>query len=255
MYCDFSLEGKTAVVTGGGRGIGRSIALGLARAGANVVPVSRSQDDIFRVVKEIEQEGRRSKMITADVTDPGQVKKLFKSASSEFGNVEILVNCAGIHVKKPFLEITDEEWDMVLNTNLRAVVHTCRIFGEQMCRQGYGKIINISSVGGIAGIINASAYCASKAGVILLTKVLALEWAEKNVCVNAIVPGFIDTEMTRPIFASGDVLKRVLDNVPMKRLGEPEDVVGAAIFLASDASRFVTGTVLTVDGGVTSKVS
>lgn len=245
----FDLSGKVAIVVGGTQGIGRAIALGLAMFGADVIPVSRSFEKSKKITEEIANLGRRGLALSVDVTKQENLEYLRDKALEEFGKIDILVNAAGMNYKNYVVDYTEEMFNEVIRTNLIGVFLACKVIGEQMVKQRKGKIINIASMGSFFGISRSSAYCASKGGVAQLTKVLAIEWAPYNVNVNAIAPGWFKTELTKPVYENPELSKKVIDRTPMGRWGEVEDLIGAAVFLASEASDFVTGTILCVDGG------
>ena len=247
----FSLEKKIAIVTGGSRGIGRSIALGFARAGADVVVTSRTAKDVERVAGEIEREGRKALAIAADVSKSEDVDKIIKRSLKAFGRIDILVNNAGISpIYKRAERITEEEWDQIMGVNLKGTFLCCLAAGEVMIEQQRGNIINITSVGAKVGLTRLLVYCASKGGVEQITKVLALEWARHNIRVNAIGPAYVETALTKPIQESPRLYDPLLQQTPMGRFAKPEEIVGAAIYLASPASSYVTGETIYVDGGL-----
>lgn len=252
MQIDF--ENKVVVVTGGGSGIGRAISIGFAENKANVVPVSRTENNVEEVIKKIEERGVDSLFYPTDLTAKKNVKDLADKVVDKFGHIDILVNCIGIVIKKPLLALDEENWDKTLSTNLRSVFLCCKYLGKYILgkykeRNDFGKVITIASVGSYQGIPTSSAYCASKGGILQLTKTLALEWAQNNVNVNAIVPGWIRTQMTRPVRSDKVTRERILARIPLGRIGEPEDVVGTALFLASQHSNYITGEAIWVDGG------
>lgn len=246
----FDLTNKVAIVTGGSRGLGRGMSLALAGAGANVVIIDTIEAN--SVKKQIESIGRGCVSFIADVTKPDQVENVILETVKKFTKIDILVNNAGIAIMKPTVEFPVEEWEKVIKVNLEGTFICCQAVGKVMLKQKSGKIINISSVRGLQGRPGYSAYAASKAGVNLLTKSLACEWGPDNVYVNAIAPTFIHTEMNAAILDSPENYKKIINRIPLGRFGKVEDLYGALIFLASDASNFVTGTVLYVDGGWTS---
>jgi NAD(P)-dependent dehydrogenase (short-subunit alcohol dehydrogenase family) len=246
----FDLEGKVAVVFGGTSGIGRSIALGLAEAGADVVPVSRRTDKVKEAVDLIESKGRRSLAQAADATRRGDVEKLAGTVLKSFGRIDILVNSAGAIWMGRFEEMPEGEYERVMDVNLRAMVLACQVFGKSMIKQKHGKIINISSMAALWGQPDILPYCMSKGGVAQLTKGLAVEWAKYNVQVNDIAPGLFITPLTHDLFTEPAMNKRLREKTPMGRLGKLEELQGAAIFLASPASDFVTGVTIRVDGGL-----
>lgn len=245
----FDLNGKVAIFVGGGGGLGRTISLGLARAGANVIPVSRDKERNREAVEEIVALGRKSLLTSVDVTDEQDVKRLVDEVMAKFGHIDILINAAGKNYKKPALELTGEEWDDVLAVNLKGTFLACKAVGEKMIAQKSGKIINIASLGSHLGITRSAAYCASKGAVLQLTKVLAAEWAPYGINVNCISPGYFKTPLTEKMLSVKETYDKIVNRTPMQRLGLPEDLVGATIFLCSDASNFVTGSTIAVDGG------
>jgi NAD(P)-dependent dehydrogenase (short-subunit alcohol dehydrogenase family) len=246
----FDITGKTAVVTGGGAGLGEAAAKALADAGASLVLCGRKQEALERVASEIESAGGRALSIVADVTKRADVEQMAEKAEKAYGKVDILVNNAGINIVKPFLKLTEEEWDSVMNTNLKGCFYCCRAFGKGMVERKSGSIINIVSVFGRTGFMNISPYIASKGAIVQLTKALAVEWGRHNVRVNAIAPSYMKTDMARRDIESDErVLQFNLSKIPMRRGGEPNELGGAVVFLASEASSFVTGETIAVDGG------
>ena len=243
------LAAKVAVVIGGTSGIGRVLALGLAEAGADVISTGRREDLVRSVTHEIREDGRRSIEVTTDVARRDSIEALHSAVSREFGRVDILVNCAGITKKTPSLEVSDEEWDRIMETNLSGTLRACQVFGREMIDRKYGRIINIASVASGRGFFEVAAYAASKAGVVSLTRTLAVEWAKHGVCVNAIAPGVFRTDINKALLDGTARGQEFLTRTPMRRFGQLEELVGAAIFLASDSASFVTGHVLVVDGG------
>ena len=243
------LTGRTAVVIGATSGIGRAIARGLADAGADVVPTGRRAKLAKEAVRDVEARGRRSLAITADVSDASSIRELADATIERFGKVDILVNAAGRTVRRPTLEVSDAEWDEIMDTNLTGMLRACRAFGPHMIERRYGRIINIGSLTSVVALHEVAAYGASKAGVAALTKSLAVEWAPHGVCVNAILPGVFRTALNEGLLDGTDRGRELLMRTPMKRFGQPEEVAGAAVFLASEAAGFVTGHLLAVDGG------
>jgi NAD(P)-dependent dehydrogenase (short-subunit alcohol dehydrogenase family) len=244
------LSGKTAVVIGGTSGIGLALNKGLALAGANVVPTGRRAELVRKAAEEIKALGRRSLAQVCDVTDEASIEKLLAAVLAEFGSVEILVNCAGRTKRTPTLEVSDAEWNGILDTNLNGTMRACRVFGRHMIARNYGRIVNIASIASFVSLHEVAAYCASKAAVAALTKSLAIEWATKGVCVNAIAPGVYRTEMNAGLLDGTARGKEFLLRTPMRRFGQLEELAGAAVFLASNAASYVTGQVLAVDGGL-----
>jgi NAD(P)-dependent dehydrogenase (short-subunit alcohol dehydrogenase family) len=243
------LSGRVAVVVGGTSGIGRAIAHGLAEAGADVVPTSRRTEQVDLVAGEVEQRGRRSIRVASDVSDRGSIEELLARSLEAFGKVDILVNSAGRTKRTPTLEVSDEEWNSIIDTNLTGTLRVCQVFGRKMIEQRYGRIVNIASLGSYVALYEVAAYCASKAAVASLTRSLAIEWAQYGVCVNAIAPGVFPTELNRKLLEGTERGREFILRTPMKRFGTVEELAGAAVFLASEAASFLTGEVLGVDGG------
>jgi NAD(P)-dependent dehydrogenase (short-subunit alcohol dehydrogenase family) len=248
-YPGLDLTNRTAVVIGATSGLGKAIAIGLAEAGADVVPTGRRAKLAKEVSREVEALGRRSLAVASDVTDEDSIQAVADAAIDKFGKFDILVNAAGITARRPTLDVSDEEWNEILDTNLTGMLRACRVFGRHMIECRYGRIINIGSLTSVVALYEVAAYGASKAGVAALTKSLAVEWAPFGVCVNAILPGVFRTALNEGLLDGTDRGRELLARTPMEKFGQPEDVAGAAIFLASESARFVTGHLLAVDGG------
>jgi NAD(P)-dependent dehydrogenase (short-subunit alcohol dehydrogenase family) len=244
-----SLDGKTAVVVGGTSGIGHAISLGLAEAGADVVATARRMEQVESTAAEIEALGRRTLRVSSDVASRASLENLLAEALEAFGKVDILVNCAGKIKRAPTLTFAEEEWTDILDTNLTGTLRACQIFGKHMLDREYGRIINIASLNTFVALSQVAAYAASKAAVASLTRSLAVEWSQKGVLVNAIAPGVFRTALNADLLDNTPRGKELLMRTPMGRFGKTEEVVGSAVYLASDAASFVTGQVLVVDGG------
>ena len=245
------VKGKVAIVLGASRNIGRTLAVGLAHAGADVIAASRSISDLESVAAEIRAIGRKALVQPVDVTKAKDIQRMVDASMATFGRIDILVNNAGININKSALDMTEEDWDLVLDTNLKSYFLASQAVGRHMVQLLKGKIVNISSTFGLVGFEKRAAYASSKGGVGQLTKVLAIEWGPYNVNVNAIAPTATRTTINEELFANEAWQKWMLDRLPVKRFCQPVDLVGAAVFLASDASDMVTGITLPVDGGYT----
>ena len=244
----FDLSGKTAVVAGGTSGIGRTLALGLADAGADVVVVGRREDAVHEAAAAIEARGRRTLRLTADVTSRASLQSVKDACVHHFGKVDVLVAAAGVTTKVSTLQMADEDWRRIIDTNLTGTLHACQVFGAGMIARTRGRIITVASLSSFLGFFEVAAYTASKSGVAGLTRALAVEWAPHGVTVNGIVPGVFRTDLNSRLLDSGRG-QELLMRTPMRRFGQLEELVGATVFLASDAAGFVTGQLLAVDGG------
>jgi NAD(P)-dependent dehydrogenase (short-subunit alcohol dehydrogenase family) len=250
----FDLSGRVAVVTGSTRGIGRSLAQGLACQGADLVVTSRNQQDCDVAAGEIRALGRAVLAKSCDVTDLRSVRGLAEAVLAEFGKVDILVNNAGTALTKPAEDLDEEDWDRVMDVDLKGVFLCSTVFGRHMIARRAGKIVNIASMLGLVGDKQILPYCAAKGGVVQMTRALALEWARYNIQVNALCPGYVKTAMNEAdITGNEKIYSHIIGKTPMRRLGEVDELIGPLVFLASDASSFMTGQMLVVDGGWTAE--
>jgi NAD(P)-dependent dehydrogenase (short-subunit alcohol dehydrogenase family) len=244
-----NLEEKVAVITGGTSGIGRALSLGLAEAGAHVIATARRQQQVDETAAEIERRDRQTLRLTSDVCDRASLEQLLAAALQRFDKVDILINCAGRIKRTPTLTMAEEEWNAILDTNLTGTLRACQVFGRHMVDRGYGRIVNITSLNSFVALNEVAAYAASKAGVASLTRSLAVEWSRKGVNVNAIAPGVFRTDLNAHLLDNSPRGQELLMRTPMGRFGRTEELIGAAIYLASDAASYVTGQTLVVDGG------
>ncbi|MBP2676626.1 MAG: FabG [Deltaproteobacteria bacterium] len=247
----FDLTGKVAMVTGAGRGLGAEIARALAAYGADIVVTDRTLSETEGTANAVKALGRRAFPVEADLTSVDEIRAMVAKAAGEFGRIDILVNNAGVNITQYAVDVTEKAWDTVLGVNLKAVFFCSQAVGRVMIGQKGGKIINVSSQAGAVAIPQRAAYCSSKGGVNQLTRLLALEWARHNINVNAVAPTFLETPLTKPMFQNEEFHRYVMGSIPLGRIGKPEDVSGAVVFLASPAADLVTGHVLHVDGGWT----
>lgn len=246
----FDLSGRVAIVTGASRGLGQYMARALARAGANLVLTSRERARLFLVETEIQALGRRTLSLELDVCDLHSIRTMVAAAEAHFGHVDILVNNAGCNVRKPALEVTWEDWNLILETNLRGSFFVAQAVARGMIARRYGRIINIGSVTSVAGYAGLAPYGASRGGIRQLTMSLADDWGPYGVTVNCLAPGWFRTEQNKALYENKEWVEYICDRIPVKRPGQPNDLDGAVLFLASESSRYVTGQTLLVDGGI-----
>lgn len=252
MGTGFSLEGKVAVITGSRRGIGRGIALAYAGAGADMVVCDRIVDDgeLEAVAGEIQGLGRRSLAVRVDITQKTDVENMVQRVIDEFGIIDILVNNAAMNIMAPLLELREDGWDRIIDTDLKGYYLCSQAVGKRMADRKRGNIINMASSAAIKAARGMGAYCIAKAGVVMLTRVLALELAGCNIRVNAIAPHLVKTKFSQPLWSNPEIMKQVGGEIPLGRLAETDDIIGSALFLASDASSYITGHTIVVDGGL-----
>jgi 2-deoxy-D-gluconate 3-dehydrogenase len=245
----FSLSGKTAVVIGASRGLGRGMARALAQAGADLALVARTVSSLGELAEEIKGLHRECLILPKDVSRLPEIQSMVNRVIEAFGKIDILINSQGTQVRKPAFEMKEHDWDSLMSVNLKSVFFSCQAVGRQMARQGKGKIINVTSLTSVIGLPNISIYGASKGGVAQLTKALAVEWASHHINVNAVLPGYYKTALTEALFKNEERAKWVLNRIPLGRTGLPEDLAGTVVFLSSEASDYITGQVIPVDGG------
>lgn len=247
------LAGRAAVVTGGGRGLGRAIALALAEAGADVALAARSTGEIKRVATEVAEHGRRALAVPTDVAESGEVEKLFERVLEEWGGFEILVNNSGVIHSAPLIETNPGDWDRVVATNLRGTFLCMRAAGRHFLDRQRGKIVNIASNFAFIGVPGFASYCASKAGIIGLTRAAAVEWARYNVQINAIAPGYVETEMNAPARSDKELNERIIKQIPAGRMARVEELGPLVVYLSSSAADYMTGETIIFDGGQAAK--
>lgn len=253
MLNELSLQGKVAVVTGSTKGIGRGIVEGLALSGANIVVVSRSQQDCDATAANLQNYGVKAIGVRTDVTRISEIEALVSKTIDTFGRLDIMINNAGSAITKKAEDLTEEDWDRVINMDLKSVFFCAQTAGREMIKQNSGKIINISSMLGLVGEKQVLPYCVAKGGVIQMTKALALEWSRYNIQVNAICPGYILTSINAAELRQEKIYNHIIKKIPVQRLGDVKDLAGAAVFLASEASNYMTGQTIVIDGGWTAQ--
>ena len=249
MLKSLDLSGKVAVVIGGTSGIGKTMSIGLAEAGADVVPCSRRVEAADPVATETEKHGRRSLRLAADVADRQSLTAAREEILAKLGRIDILINCAGRIKRTPILDMPEEEWAAIIDTNLTGTLRACQVFAPPMLQQGWGRIVNIASLNSFVALLEVGAYAASKAGVAGLTKALAVEWGSRGVNVNAIAPGVFRTPLNQQLLDGTDRGRELKMRTPLKRFGTVDELIGAAVLLSSDAASFINGEILVVDGG------
>jgi len=246
----FDLTGKVAIVTGTSRGLGQAMAWALAHAGADLVITSREPGSLDGFQKEIETLGRRALPLALDVRDYDSIQRMAEAAAAHYGKIDILVNNAGCNVRKPAIDVTWDDWNLVLDTNLRGSFFTAQAVAKKMLPRRYGRIINIGSVTSVFGYAGITAYCASRGGTRQMTMSLADDWGPHGITVNCLAPGWFKTAQNAVLYENPEWLAYLIDRIPLKRHGQPPDLEGAVVFLASDASEYITGQTLLVDGGI-----
>jgi len=247
----FSLKGKTCIVTGASRGLGKTMAITLGQAGANVAAIARNEQLLEETADVIKSFGQRAIAVRCNLRDSKSILAMVDRVIAEFGQIDVLVNNAGGGDFKPLVEMSDDQWHRIIDLNLSATFRVCRAVGPHMIKARRGKVINMSSMYGLIGEKNVTAYCASKGAVIQLTRALALEWAEYNIAVNVLAPGYMYTERTSSVFDNPEIGVPLVERIPMGRVGQPDDLGPLIVYLASDASAFMTGSVIVIDGGQT----
>ncbi|MCM8538079.1 MAG: glucose 1-dehydrogenase [Lentisphaeraceae bacterium] len=246
----FDLSGRVAVVTGASRGLGQYFGKALAKAGADLVITARKKEDLADFQKEIEAMGRKALPLALDVHDQDSIKSMVSDAIAHYGKIDILVNNAGCNVRKPAVDVTWDDWNLILNTNLRGTFFVAQEVGRHMIKAQYGRIINIGSVTSVAGYAGLGPYCASRGGVKQLTMSLADDWGRDGITVNCLAPGWFKTQQNRVLYENEEWLEYICDRIPAGRPGKPNDLDGSVVFLASESSEYVTGQTLLVDGGI-----
>jgi NAD(P)-dependent dehydrogenase (short-subunit alcohol dehydrogenase family) len=246
----FDLSGKVAIVTGTSRGLGQYMGRALARAGADLVITARKRESLGQFQKEVESLGRRAVPLELDVRDHGSIQRMAEQAVAAYGKIDILVNNAGCNVRKPALDVSWDDWNLILDTNLRGTFFIAQAIARTMIPRRYGRIINIGSVTCVAGYAGLAPYCASRGGVRQLTMSLADDWGPHGITVNCLAPGWFKTAQNAVLYDNAEWVEYLCDRIPLKRPGQPRDLDGAVVFLASDASEYITGQTLLVDGGI-----